>query len=110
MSGAGSPEPPPGTQGPRRREAGGTWVSYAFFVLVLLFFIALAGQYAYQHEWADFTGATVFTLIFMTVPTGGARWVWRRLRDRKSPQLRASGPPEWPLPRQLKLARRGGGS
>jgi hypothetical protein len=86
MSDAGPLEPPPGTQGPRRRKAGGTWVGYAVFVLVLLFFITLAGEYAYQHEWPDFAGTTVFTLIFLTVPTGGARWAWRRLRDRKPPQ------------------------
>jgi hypothetical protein len=54
------------------------------FALILLFLIVFDAQAVYQHQWANFTGITVFTLIFLIVPTGGARWLRRVLRDRKS--------------------------
>jgi protein-S-isoprenylcysteine O-methyltransferase Ste14 len=86
MNGAGPPEPPADSPGARRRRTAGIWVGYLIFALVLLFLIVLTVQYAYQHQWADFTWAIVFTLLFLIIPTGGARWLRRALRDRQSPE------------------------
>lgn len=86
MSGAGPPAPPPDSPEARRLKAAGTWVGYLIFALVLLFLIVLTAEYAYQHQWVDFTGATVFTLLFLIIPTGGVKWLRRALRDRKSPK------------------------
>ena len=70
MSGAGPLDPPPDSPEARRWKTAGTWVGYLIFALVLLFLIVLTAQYAYQHQWADFTGAIVFTLLFLIIPTG----------------------------------------
>jgi membrane protein DedA with SNARE-associated domain len=86
MSGAGPLEPPSDSSGTRRRNAAGTWVGSLIFALFLLFLIVFDGQAVYQHQWDNFTGITVFILIFLIVPTGGARWLRRALRDRKSPK------------------------
>jgi hypothetical protein len=86
MSAAGPLEPPPDSPEARRRKAAGTWVGYLIFALVLLFLIVVAAEYAYQHQWSEFTSAIVFTLLFLIVPSGGARWLRRALRDHKSPK------------------------
>ena len=86
MSGAGPLEPPTGSPEAERRRTAATWVGYLIFTLVLLFLLAFAAQYAYHHQWADFTGATVFTLLFLTIPTGGVKWLRRALRNRNSPK------------------------
>jgi len=86
MNDAGPFEPPPDSPEAQRRKTAGKWVGYLIFALCLLLLIAFAARYAYQHQWADFAGVTVFTLLFLIVPTGGARWLRRALRDRKSPK------------------------
>jgi len=86
MSGAGPLEPPPGSPEGRRRKAAGTWAGSLIFVLCLLFFLVFDAQAAYQHQWANVTGITVFAVLFLIVPTGGARWLRRVLKDRKSPK------------------------
>ena len=70
----------------RRRKAAGTWVASLIFALALLLLIFFDAQAVYQHQWANVTGITVFTLLFLIVPTGGAKWLRRALRDRKSPR------------------------
>jgi hypothetical protein len=86
MSAAGPLEPPPDSPEAWRQRTAGTWVGYLIFALVLLFLIVVAAVYAYQHQWADFTSAIVVTLLFLIVPSGGARWLRRVRRDRKSPK------------------------
>jgi hypothetical protein len=86
MSGDGPLEPAPGSPEARRRAGAGTWVGYLMFALFLLFLIIFDAHAVYQREWANVAGITVFTLIYLIVPTGGARWLRRALRDRKSPE------------------------
>lgn len=43
-------------------------------------------QAVYQHQWANVAGITVFTLLFLIVPTGGAKRLRRLLTDRRSPR------------------------
>jgi hypothetical protein len=54
---------------------------FGLFVLVLIFFDARA---AYNHEWPNVAGVTVFMLLFVTVPTGGVKLLRRSLRARKA--------------------------
>jgi hypothetical protein len=68
----------------RQQKTAGSWAGYLIFGLFLLFLIVFDAQTAYQHEWANFTGITVFILAFATVPTGGAKWLRRSLRHRIS--------------------------
>lgn len=86
MIGAGPPEPAPNPPGARRRKAYGAWAGYLVFALSLLFLIVFDAQAVYQHQWANVAGITVFTLLFVIVPTGGAKWLRRVLGDRKSPK------------------------
>ena len=65
-----------------RQKSSGAWAGYLIFALFLLFLIILAAQAAYQGEWPNFAGITVFTLLFLTIPTGAAKRVRRVLRDR----------------------------
>jgi protein-S-isoprenylcysteine O-methyltransferase Ste14 len=85
MSGAGPPVPGPDAPEARRRKAAGAWAGSLIFALCLLFLIVFDAQAVYQHQWASVTGITVFILLFLFVPTGGARWLRRTLRDRKPP-------------------------
>jgi hypothetical protein len=86
MGGAAPREPAPDSSGARQRKAAGAWVGYLIFGLFLLFLIVLDAEYAYQRQWADIAGATVFILIYLIVPTRGAKWLRRVLRDMKSPK------------------------
>ena len=86
MGDARPPEPAPGTRKMRRRKAAGTWVGSLIFALALLLLIFFDAQAVYQHQWVNVIGITVFTLLFLIVPTGGAKWLRRALRDRKSPR------------------------
>lgn len=56
------------------------------FALALLFLILFGAQAVYQRQWVNVTGITVFTVLFLIVPTGGAKWLRRVLRDRNSPR------------------------
>jgi hypothetical protein len=78
----GSDEPEP-SRVPFRPLAGGHWVALLLFALVLLLWIVLAAEAAYQHRWVNFTGYTCIALFFLAVPTGVMRRLGRRLRDRK---------------------------
>jgi hypothetical protein len=71
---AGPDAPPPKTSGAR--------AGYLIFALFMLFLIVFDAQVAYQGEWANFAGITVFTLLFLTIPTGVAKRARRVLRDR----------------------------
>jgi hypothetical protein len=64
-----------------RRKSSGAWAGYLIFALFLLFLIVFDAQVAYQGEWANFAGITVFMLLFLTIPTGAAKRVRRVLRD-----------------------------
>jgi hypothetical protein len=86
MSGAGPPVPGPDAPEARRRKAAGTWAGSLIFAMCLLFLIVFDAQAVYQRQWANVTGITVFIVLFSIVPTGGAKWLRRTLRDRKSPR------------------------
>ena len=81
-SGPGSDEPAP-SRPPFRPLADGHWVALLLFALVLLLWIVLAAEAAYQHRWANFAGYTCIALFFLAVPTGLMRRLGRRLKDRK---------------------------
>lgn len=65
-------------------KVAGAWVGYLIFALVLAFLIVVGAQFADEREWANVTGITMFTLAFLIVPTGGARWLRRSWRARKA--------------------------
>jgi hypothetical protein len=65
-----------------RHKSSGAWAGYLIFGLFLIFLIIFDAQAAYQRDWANFAGVTVFTLLFLTIPTGAAERVRRVLRDR----------------------------
>ena len=69
----------------RRRRATGVWGGYLVFALFLLFLIVFDAQAIRQHQWGSVAGITVFTLLFLIVPTGGAIWLRRAFRDRNPP-------------------------
>ena len=66
----------------RRRKSSGAWAGYLIFALFALFLVVFDAQAAYQGEWANVAGISVFTLLFLTIPTGAAKRVRRVLRDR----------------------------
>jgi len=66
----------------QRRKSSGAWAGYLVFALFMLFLLVYDAQAAYQHEWANFAGITLFTLLLLTIPTGAAKRVRRVLRDR----------------------------
>ncbi len=70
------------------RLAGGHWVVFLIYALVLLLWIVLAAETAYQHQWVSFAGYTCIALFFLVAPTGVVKRLGRRLKDRKPP-----GPP-----------------
>jgi hypothetical protein len=74
----------PASTGPDtpRRKSSGAWAGYLIFALFIMFLLVFDAQVAYQGEWANFAGITVFTLLFVTIPTGAAKRVRRALRDR----------------------------
>ena len=41
--------------------------------LLLLLWIALAAQAAYQRQWVSFAGYTVVAVVFLVIPTGAMR-------------------------------------
>jgi hypothetical protein len=88
---AGSDEPEP-SQKLTSRLAGGRWVAFLIYALVLLLWIVLAAEAAYQHQWANFAGYTCIALFFLVVPTGVVRRLGRMLKGRKprSPRLAQS--------------------
>jgi len=65
-----------------RRKSSGAWAGYLIFALFIMFLVVFDAQVAYQGEWANFAGITVFTLLFLAIPTGAAKRVRRVLRDR----------------------------
>jgi protein-S-isoprenylcysteine O-methyltransferase Ste14 len=85
MSRIGSPGAAPDKLQARQQKTAGSWAGYLIFALFLLFLIVFDAQAAYQHQWANFTGITVFMLAFVIVPTGGAKWLRRSLRHRNRP-------------------------
>jgi uncharacterized membrane protein YcjF (UPF0283 family) len=68
----------------RRRAAVGTWVVFLIYALVMLLWLALAAETAYQHQWAGFAGYTVLALI-LVLPTGMMNRLVRALKGRKPP-------------------------
>jgi hypothetical protein len=66
----------------RPPKSSAAWVGNLIFVFFILFLIIYDAQAAYRHDWAYVAGITVFTLLFLTVPTGAAKRVLRVLRDR----------------------------
>jgi hypothetical protein len=84
---AGSAEPSPSRQ-PFRPFADGHWVAILLYALVVLLWIVLAAESAYQREWGNFTGYTCVALFFLAVPTGVMKRLGRTLKARKPP-----GPP-----------------
>jgi len=84
MSDAGPPGSDSGAPGARRQKGGGAWAGYLIFSLILLWLIVVAAQAAYLREWPNFAGATLFTLAFLVVPTGGLKWLRRLVQARKS--------------------------
>jgi hypothetical protein len=84
MSGVGRPLPTQDSSEARGRRGTGVWVSYLIFALMLLLLIAFDAQASYQHQWARFAAYLVFTLLLLVVPTGGVKWVRRRVSARKS--------------------------
>lgn len=72
------PEPqPPGV--------AGAWVGYLIFALLLMILLFFDAQAAYEGEWANFAGVTVFILALAIGPTGGLKWLRRFAQSRKPP-------------------------
>jgi hypothetical protein len=61
----------------------GSWAGYLIFGLFVLFLALFDARAVSEHAWPDVTGASVFLVGVLIVPTGGARWLRRALRDRK---------------------------
>jgi hypothetical protein len=95
---AGAPRPPvAGSAGPgrsrrlfRRRPAARTWVVFSIYALVMLLWLALAAETAYQHQWASFAGYSVLALI-LVIPTGAMKRLGRALKRRKPPAPPSAG-------------------
>lgn len=68
----------------RKARAAGAWAGYLIFGLCLLVFIAFDVQAGYNHEWSRLAGTIVLTLAFVTIPTGGAKWLRRELQRRRA--------------------------
>jgi hypothetical protein len=81
---AGSAEPARPRRLFRRRPAVRTWVVFSIYALVMLLWLALAAETAYQHQWASFAGYTVLALI-LVLPTGVMKRLGRALKGRKPP-------------------------
>jgi len=88
MSGTGPPRSEPGAREAPQHLSAGAWVGYLIFALILLFEIVIDAQAAFDGEWANFIGITVFTLAFLVVPTGGLRWLLRRAAQARRPTRR----------------------
>jgi len=52
--------------------------------LVMLLWLALAAETAYQHQWASFAGYSALAFI-LVLPTGVLKWPGRALKGRKPP-------------------------
>jgi hypothetical protein len=59
-------------------------VVFSIYALVMLLWLALAAETAYQHQWASFAGYTVVALI-LVLPTGVMKWLGRALTGRPPP-------------------------
>jgi hypothetical protein len=81
---AGNGELAPSRQ-PFRPFADGQWVAILLYALVVLLWIVLAAETAYQHQWGNSTGYTCVALFFLAVPTGVMRRLGRTLKARKPP-------------------------
>ena len=69
---------------PQLLRPTGAWAGYLIFGLCLLVFVVFAAQAAYNDEWARLTLWIVMTMAFVTVPTGGAKWLRRELQRRRT--------------------------
>jgi hypothetical protein len=85
MSSAGLPESQSDAPEAPPHKTAGAWIGYLIFGLILLYLIVTDAQAAYESEWANVTGITVFALAFVIVPTGGLRWLRHRALARKPP-------------------------
>jgi protein-S-isoprenylcysteine O-methyltransferase Ste14 len=85
MSHVGPPESEADAPEAPQPKTAAAWVGYLIFALILLLLIVIDAQAAYEREWANVTGITVFTLAFVIVPTGGLRWLRRAVQARKPP-------------------------
>jgi hypothetical protein len=61
----------------------GAWAGYLIFGLFMLFLVVLDAQAAYNHEWSNVAGISVFALALAIVPTGGYKWLRRSLRSNR---------------------------
>ena len=68
----------------RRRSAARTLVVFSIYALVMLLWLALAAETAYQHQWASFAGYSALAFI-LVLPTGVLKWPGRALKGRKPP-------------------------
>jgi hypothetical protein len=84
MGGARPLDAVPDAPEARRPKAAGAWVVYLIFALFLLVLILFDAQAVYQHQWANVAGISVFAGLFLTVPTGAAKWLRGVLRNQKS--------------------------
>jgi hypothetical protein len=83
MSSAGLPGPESDAREAPQQKPSGVWVGYLIFALILLSLIVIDAQAAYDREWANVAGITLFTLAFMIVPTGGLKRLRRSVRARQ---------------------------
>ena len=83
MTGTGLPGSEPDAPAASQHKVTGAWAGYLIFALILLFLIVIDAQFAYEREWRSFTGAAVFTLAFLIIPTGGLKWLRRSAQARK---------------------------
>jgi protein-S-isoprenylcysteine O-methyltransferase Ste14 len=85
MAGTGPSATGSDTPEAQRQKPAGAWAGYVIYGLFLLFLIFFDARFAYNRRWADVAGVTVFTLIFMLVPTGGVKLLRRWLRGDRRP-------------------------
>ncbi len=62
-----------GRGGRRGGQAGITSPVVLIYGLLLVLWIALAAEAAYQRQWISFAGYTVVALVFLVIPTGAMR-------------------------------------
>jgi hypothetical protein len=73
------PDSGPGSDAPvrpqrqARRTGGVTSPVLLIYGLLLLLWIALAAEAAYQRQWISFAGYTVVAVVFLVIPTGAMR-------------------------------------
>ena len=79
-----SPEAVRDASDSRLPKPTGAWAGYLIFGLCLLVFVVFAAQAAYDDEWSRLALWIVMTVAFVTVPTGGAKWLRRELQRRRT--------------------------